>query len=190
MHQRDTAMSMTMTKALDIIEQINECDADRHWSGTTSAMFMAEAYKLRHADPGAGDMVLGMIHCFDGDIQSMRKAFKNAVALYANKNTARMNYANALYRHGFFSEAIALMLDVEKTDKSPEIYEWLAELCVYMGLMGKARHYFERAKTPKEKQKMLLQGTGNFGFAQQRTLECVQQSLHEDAPVWASLATR
>lgn len=180
------------TIANGLIDRISGIDAAGHWSAEISRSMMREAKKLREVDVSEGDMVIGMIHCIDGNIPAMRKAFKNSIAFGPHKTTPRANFALALARQGFLAEALGIMQDEERRRPfTPKDYGLLAMICFGLGLSAKARQYQE------------ISDLDDYGFAeerwseilkhspkQQEAIDIVTQSLVRDSAIWQSLANR
>lgn len=180
------------TIANTLIERISDLDGAGRWSREVSRSMMSEARRLRNVDIAEGDMVIGMIHCMDGNIPAMRKAFKNSIAFAPMEIPPKANYALALARCGFLAEALSIMQDEEELRSfTSKDYGLLAMICFGLGMHAKSKQFqqlsnlsdFDFAKKRWEK-------IFKFSHVRQEAVDVVRKSLINDAAIWQSLANR
>lgn len=180
------------TIANTLIVRISEIDAYGRWSSEVSRSMMAEALRLREADIAEGEMVVGMIHCMDGNIPAMRKAFKNSIAFAPSEIPPKTNYALALARCGFLGEALAIMQNEEgRRALTKKEYGFLATICLGLGLGAKAKQFQKLSNlTDVDLAEKSWSEIFKPSRVRQEAISIVQQSLITDAAIWQSLANR
>lgn len=182
-----TQQPATMMNSL--IRQINNARETGSLTASSLAAFEDEARKLRSVNIAEGDMVLGIIAAHRGDVEEMRKRFKNAKAFNAPQFVVDCNYGLALFICGDFSGAIQVLSPF--MDKEKDIATIVACACKYLGLEAKARQIFNsidgaNPEHEKEPDELILNRISFIAPA----LQEVESSFAVDKKIWQSLSRR
>lgn len=173
----------------NLIERINEATETNVLTEQRLLAFEDEAYKLRSANIGEGDMVLGIIAAHRGNIAEMRKRFKNAKSFNVPDIVVDSNYGLSLFICGDFSGAIQILSPY--VDKDRDVAVIVACCCQYLGLESKARRLFDELGIDEENRENLptQPALRRFSFIAPALHE-VENSFAEDKEIWESLSRR
>ena len=175
----------------NLVGRIIALDIAGAWSVDHSRELMFAARKLRGVNTAEGDMIIGMIHCMDGNIPAMRTAFKNAIAFAPGFYGAKANFGAALVKSGFFSEAIEYLLQAEVIAQKPLNYRMMSLACSCLGLESKARYFHGLSDFSAIDYGIVRKERADIKSKEQdEALAAVQESLIKDAEIWESLSKR
>lgn len=172
-----------------LISRINNAWETRSLTPASLAAFEEEAQKLRAADVAEGEIVLGILAAHRGDLQEMRKRFRNAREFNAPQYLVDWNFGLSLFICGDFSGAVQVLAPYMEKDKDCALF--VACACKYLGLDAKAAQLFEslgvdEAEYGKEAAELASRRISFIAPA----LESVQNSFEEDKEIWQSLSKR
>lgn len=188
--------STPKTIASDLITRINEAKEKGMLHENVITGFEDEAYKLRSADVGEGDMILGILAAHRGDLREVRKRFKNALAYLGDVASHDHNYGIALFLCGDYSGAIQVLTPYIEFDYDAAMT--VGKACMLLGLKAKAKSIFSSLEINVEDiDKKLMDAeikreeneTYRKDFIKS-AISSVKKSFLEDKEIWQSLSRR
>lgn len=180
--------SQPARKTNAIIDELNNYQQAGKWSSSLAQYFENEAYKVREADIAEGEMLLGVISGLNGNIEDMRKRFKNAMAYKPNDPIIKFNYGNSLFNNDFFSQAIQVLLPIAEINKDAALIIGLC--CHALGLENKSAQYFEMAEVAPDVLQTIISKPLPESKLVNTAMDNVHASFTRDKEIWQSLSTR
>lgn len=182
-------MPLPQTKNIELINQINHALEAGTINPGDFNILKQEALRLRNANIGEGDMLLGIIASLKGDFKEVRKRFRNAMAYDGQNDVLMFNYGHCLYRLGHYAEAIQTLGNLAESDT--EAARIVACCCIRLGLTAKAVQYCELAGcSENELKKEIPMRRLISSKIKQRAFDAIVESFSREPMIWKSLSTR